>query len=183
MTSFSFAVESTCLAVLGSLLVYTVALMRSGRLSGSISVRWIIAELAASCAVLAWGRLPVIAFTSSLGDRELMVVLAVIFFGLIAFLMLDSLQRISDQANQLRRLTQEVALLRESVGRRADLADRRVDSHDVIAVPAPEKLAPEPLAITFMVMWIVACIAIYLVQGAGALPAAVSRLLTAAFRQ
>ncbi len=182
MTSFSFAVESTCLVVLGSLLVYTVALMRSGRLSGFISVRWIIAELAAICAVMVWGRLPVIAFTSSLGDRELMVVLAVIFFGLIAFLMLDSLQRISDQNNQLRRLNQELALLRESVGTRAAIPDRRSDSHDV-TVPAPKKLGPGPLAITAMVMWIVGCIAVYVIQGAGHLPAAVSRLLTAAFRQ
>lgn len=182
MTSFSFAVESTCLAVLGSLLVYTVALMRSGRLSGFISVRWIIAEVAAMCAVLAWGRLPVIAFTSSLGDRELMVVLAVIFFGLIAFLMLDSLQRISDQNSQLRRLTQELALLRESVGTRAAIAHRRLDEADVVT-PARGKAAPGPIAVTVMVMWIVACLAFYVIQGAGALPAAVSRLLTAAFGQ
>ena len=59
MRSFSFAVERTCLVVLGSLLVYTVALMRRGRLSAFISVRWIIAELAAVGAVMVWGRLPV----------------------------------------------------------------------------------------------------------------------------
>jgi len=183
MTSFSFAVESTCLVVLGSLLVYTVALMRSGRLSAFISVPWIISELAAICVVLVWGRLPMIAFTSSLGDRELLVVLAVMFFGLMVFLMLDSLQRISDQNNQLRRLNQEVALLRESVGASAAIAHRRLGSDDVVTVPAPKKLGPEPLAITVMVMWVVACIAVYVIQSSGDLPASVSRLLTAAFKQ
>src|SRR5262249_55443912 len=151
--------------------------------SAFISVRWIIAELAAIAVVLVWGRLPVITFTSSLGDRELMVVLAVIFFGLIAFLMLDSLQRISDQNSQLRRLNQEVALLRESVSGNTALAHHRLGSDDLATVPAPKKRAPEPLAITAMVMWIVACIVVYVIQSVGDLPAFASRLLTAAFKQ
>jgi hypothetical protein len=39
----------------------------------------------------------------------------VVFFALIAFLMLDSLARISTHTHQIKLLTQEVALLRERV--------------------------------------------------------------------
>ena len=183
MNAFSFAVESTCLVVLGSLFVYTVALIRSGRVSAFIAVRWIIVELVAICAVLIWGRLPLIAFTASLGDRELLVVLAVILFGLIAFLMLDNLQRISDQNSQLRRLNQEVALLRESVATGGPIAQRGLACDDMDTAPVPKNVAPEPLAVTVMVMWIAACIAVYVIQSNGDLPASVSRLLTAAFTQ
>lgn len=114
MTSFSFTVQSACLGVLALLLLYTLWLMRSGRLDAHVTVRWILAECAAILAVLLWGRLPFIAYTSALGDRELLVVLAVILFCLIAFLMLDCLSRISAQTHQIKRLTQELALLRES---------------------------------------------------------------------
>jgi hypothetical protein len=181
MTSFSFAVQSTCLVVLGSLVVYTVALMRSGRLSAFITVRWIIAETIAIAAVLVWGRLPVIAFTSSLGDRELLVILAVMFFGLITFLMLDSLQRISDHSGQLRRLTQEVALLHERLAATVG-TEFEATTPQNFASPLPRKRpGPEPFAITIMVMWIVGCVAVYLVQSAGSLPASVVRLLSAAY--
>ena len=60
-----------------------------------------------------WQWLPLFGFTSTLGDRELLMVLAVVFFALIAFLMLDSLVRISTHTHQIKLLSQEVALLRE----------------------------------------------------------------------
>lgn len=183
MTSFSFAVQSTCLVVLGSLLVYTVALMRSGRLSAFITVRWIIAEAAAVLAVLVWGRLPVIGFTSRLGDRELLVILAVLFFGLITFLMLDSLQRISDHSGQLRRLTQEVALLHARLAATAG-SDAGARTPEPLASPAPRKRrGPQPFAITVMVMWIVGCVTMYVVQSRGGLPASIVQLLSAAYLQ
>ena len=182
MTSFSFAVQSTCFVVLGSLLVYTVALMRSGRLSALISVRWIIAEMAAIGAVLVWGRLPMIAFTSSLNDRELLVVLAVMFFGLIAFLMLDSLQRISEHNGQLRRLTQEVALLREGLTARTSVESGTMAPACVAPAFDRNRTGPQPLAITIMVMWIVGCIAVYVIQ-TESLPASIVRLLSAAYQQ
>ena len=183
MTSFSFAVQSISLLVLGSLLIYTVALMRSGRLSAFISVRWIIVEAAAIVAVLVWGRLPLIAFTSSLGDRELLVVLAVLFFGMVAFLMLDSLQRISEHDGRLRRLTQELALLRERLAA-AGVADPIATvPADVAAVIRRTRMGPGPVAITAIVMWILGCTALYLIQAAGQLPDSVVRLLSASFRQ
>jgi hypothetical protein len=89
--------------------------MRTGRLNAHVTVRWILAECAAFLAVSLWQWLPLFGFTSTLGDRELLMVLAVVFFALIAFLMLDSLVRISTHTHQIKLLTQEVAMLRDSV--------------------------------------------------------------------
>lgn len=111
----SFTVQGVCLGVLALLLIYTLWLMRSGRLNAHVTVRWILAESAAFLAVLLWRWLPLFGFTSALGDRELLMVLAVVFFALITFLMLDSLVRISTHTHQIKLLTQEVALLRERV--------------------------------------------------------------------
>jgi hypothetical protein len=113
MMSSTFTVQGVCLGVLGLLLVYTLWLMRSGRLNAHVTVRWILAEGAALVAVTLWQWLPLFGFTSALGDRELLMVLAVVFFALVAFLMLDSLVRISTHTHQIKLLTQEVALLRE----------------------------------------------------------------------
>jgi Uncharacterized conserved protein (DUF2304) len=113
MMSSSFTVLGICLGVLALLFAYTLWLMRSGRLNAHVTVRWILAEGAAFVAVSLWQWLPVFGFTSTLGDRELLMVLAVVFFALIAFLMLDSLVRISTHTHQIKLLTQEVALLRE----------------------------------------------------------------------
>jgi hypothetical protein len=187
MTSFSFGVQSTCVVVLVALLIYTLALMRSDRLSAHVTVRWVLAEIAAIGAVLLWGRLPVIAYTSSLGDRELLVILAVLFFALIAFLMLDSLQRISTQAAQIRRLTQELALFAAS-----QPADRRIDR--VTAVPdrsadAPIRLESESrspagvFAQVLLTLWLIACLGLYVMQGVGLLPEPMLRLLSAGYRQ
>ena len=112
MMSSTFTVLGICLGVLAMLFAYTLWLMRSGRLNAHVTVRWILAEGAAFVAVSLWQWLPLFGFTSTLGDRELLMVLAVVFFALIAFLMLDSLVRISTHTHQIKLLTQEVALLR-----------------------------------------------------------------------
>ncbi len=113
MTTFSFTVQSVCLGALALLFGYTLWLLRSGRLSAHVTVRWVLAESAAFLAVLLWRWLPMFSYTSGLGDRELLVVLAVIFFAFIAFLILDCLVRISTHTRQIKLLTQELALLRE----------------------------------------------------------------------
>lgn len=115
MMSSSFTVLGICLGVLALLFIYTLWLMRSGRLNAHVTVRWILAEGAAFLAVSLWQWLPMFGFTSTLGDRELLMVLAVVFFALVAFLMLDSLARISSHTHQIKLLTQELALLREHV--------------------------------------------------------------------
>jgi hypothetical protein len=96
------------------LLGYTIWQLRSRRLDAHVTVRWILAESAAIVAVLLWRWLPLFKITSSLGDRELLMVLTVIFFALIAFLMIDSVTRISTHTRQIKQLTQELALLRAS---------------------------------------------------------------------
>ena len=184
MTSFSLGVESVSLVVLGSLLTYTIALIRTKRLSAHIAVRWVLAEVGAIGAVLLWGRLPVIAYTSVLGDRELLVVLAVLFFGLIAFLMLDSLQRISAQSAQLRRLAQELALLQA----RAGSPPVTVASEDAVASANTHSVEaawtrPGPFATLIVATWIIVCVMLYVVEAEGRLPEGIVRLLTAAFRQ
>lgn len=115
MMSSSFTVQSICLGVLALLFIYTLWLMRSGRLNAHVTVRWILAEGAAFIAVLLWQWLSLIGVTSTMGDRELLMVLAVVFFALISFLMLDSLMRISTHTHQIKLLTQELAILRNSV--------------------------------------------------------------------
>lgn len=112
MSSFSTAVQGASLLSLAGLLLYTFWLMRAGRLSAHLTVRWMLAEGVAILGVVVWSWLPFFSFTSGLNDRELLVVLAVLLFVLIAFLMLDSLARISTHTHQIKRLTQEVALLR-----------------------------------------------------------------------
>lgn len=109
--SASITVLGICLGVLALLFIYTLWLMRSGRLNAHVTVRWILAEGAAFVAVSLWQWLPLFGFTSTLGDRELLMVLAVVFFSLVAFLMLDSLVRISTHTHQIKLITQEVALL------------------------------------------------------------------------
>jgi hypothetical protein len=158
--------------------------MRSGRLDAHVTVRWILAECAAILAVLLWGRLPFITYTSVLGDRELLVVLAVIFFGLVAFLMLDCLARISTHTYQIKRLTQELALLRESTRKqsnsallRDDLAPQRND----IASGGERKR--DAMRDALLAIWIVACICIYLLQIKGLYPSFLVRFFTANYLQ
>lgn len=115
MMSSSLTVQGICLSVLALLIIYTLWLMRSERLDAHVTVRWVLAEGAAFIAILSWQWLPLFGFTSALGDRELLMILAVIFFALIAFLMLDSLARISTHTHQVKLLTQEIALLREHI--------------------------------------------------------------------
>lgn len=113
MTTFSFTVQSVCLGGLALLFGYTLWLMRTGRLNAQVTVRWVLAEIAAILAVLLWRWLPLIGITSTLVDRELLVILAVVFFVFIAFLILDCLVRISTHTRQIKLLTQELALLQE----------------------------------------------------------------------
>ena len=114
MTTFSIAVQTVCLGGLALLIGYTMWLMRTGRLNAHVTVRWVLAEGAALLAVLLWRWLPLFSVTSTMGDRELLVILAVVFFVFIAFLILDCLVRISTHTRQIKVLTQELALLRVS---------------------------------------------------------------------
>jgi len=169
VTSFSTAVQAASLLSLAGLLLYTFWLMRAGRLSAHLTVRWMLAEGAAILGVLVWSWLPFFSFTSGLNDRELLVILAVLLFVLIAFLMLDSLARISTHTHQIKRLTQEVALLRAaSAGAGLDLP-----AATMVAVPMPLPAGPRPDggargAITWpqrlALLWIAACVTYFVLE-------------------
>lgn len=115
-----WSLSNICLEMLAALLVYTIWQLRTRRLDPHVTVHWILAELAAMAALLLWKWLPIFKLTSALDDRALLMVLTVVFFTLIAFLMIDSLTRISTHTRQIKLLTQELALLRASVENRAD---------------------------------------------------------------
>jgi type VI protein secretion system component VasK len=179
MTFFSFTVQSACLGVLALLLLYTLWLMRSGRLDAHVTVRWILAECAAILAVLLWGRLPFIAYTSALGDRELLVVLAVILFCLIAFLMLDCLSRISAQTHQIKRLTQELALLRESAEANQSVPPVESRNHRGTGSVRKSNTKGNSVRDVLIAIWILACICLYLLEIRGPYPSFLTRFFTA----
>jgi hypothetical protein len=193
MTRFSLGVQLVCLGALGSLLVYTLALVRVGRLTARVTVSWILADLIAIAAILLWGRLPVIAYTSALGDRELLLVLAVLFFSYVAYLMLDSLQRISAQSAQIARLAQQMALLQESL-----TAAPRRESQDVpprpttTTTPGPasqgdRSITPPreagPLAQLLLAAWLIICFGTYVIQEYSHLPFWLHTLLLAGYKE
>ena len=197
MTRFSWGVQLVCLGALGALLVYTLALVRVGRLTARVTVSWILADLIAIAAILLWGRLPVIAYTSALGDRELLLVLAVLFFTYVAYLMLDSLQRISAQSAQIARLAQQMALMQEAAtaaGRR-DAGDSP-GARPASAGPLPAATTarprgeaaepghgPGPAGQIVIAAWIVLCFATYLYQEYGHFPLWLHNLLVANYKE
>ncbi len=169
MTSFSLIVRGICVGFLGILVFYTLHLLRSGRLNAHITVRWLLAEVFAIFMVLLWGMLPLISYTSALTDREMLVILAVIFFGLISFLILDSLVRISMHTKQIKVLIQELALLRENMEssgiltvkqRVFDLNKSENQANNVV----PESNNVKGYLQVIFAIWIILCIFIYLIQ-------------------
>ena len=109
---FSASVLLVSLSTLFVLLFYTLWLLRAGKLTPHVTVRWMLVECLTMLAILLWGYLPFIRVTRTLDDRELLLVLAVIFVAVAAYLLLESMVLISGHTNQIRRLTQELALLR-----------------------------------------------------------------------
>lgn len=200
MTRFSWGVQLVCLAALGSLLVYTLALVRVGRLTARVTVSWILADLIAIAAILLWGRLPVITYTSALGDRELLLVLAVLFFSYVAYLMLDSLQRISAHSAQIAHLTQQVALMQEAATGSGDRAPGAASGPRAAPPATPATTAdgaagsvavadavpahgPGPVGRIVLAAWIVLCFATYLVQEYGRFPSWLQNLLIANYKE
>jgi hypothetical protein len=110
--SFSTTVQSICLGALALLMLYTLWLSRYKGLEAHIAVRWILIECVAILAVVLWRWLPFLAYTSGLQDRELLLILTVLFFVFVAFFVLGTLIRISMHSRQIKQLTQELALVR-----------------------------------------------------------------------
>ena len=130
--------------------------------------------------------LPVISYTSRLNDREMLVILAVIFFGLISFLILDALSRISTHTRQLKVLTQEVALLRENIAAsgKIDLAHRPIEPIDrddsgILKGQACSMLKGYQQAM--LALWIVLCLGIYIMQMYPSYPLFLKRFFSAKY--
>lgn len=185
-------VRTLSIALMCGLVAYTLWLLRSERLSAHIAVRWVLAECIAMAAFLLWQWLPLFRYTSSIGDRELLMVLAVIFFVLVTFLMLDSLVRISAQNLQIKRLAQEFALLQDRFERAHPQADKPTGaSQPSPPLHDPPRLddAARPDGGTVMSRivavglsaWLLACVGTFVWQLQPSFPAAFSRLLTAQY--
>jgi hypothetical protein len=192
MTGFSWGVQLVCLGALGALLVYTLALVRLGRLSARVTVSWILADLVAIAAILLWGRLPVFAYTSTLGDRELLVVLAVLLFAYVSRLMLDSLERISVQSTQITRLAQQLALLQESMPappvstpttEESLAAPTRDTPYVRRIVPPRPPLRPGLVGQIALAAWLVLCFGLYVAEAYGRLPPWLLDRLGAVYKQ
>jgi len=190
MTSFSIIVRSTCVGFLTLLLFYTLHLLRSGRLNAHISVRWLLAEFTAILMVLLWGMLPLISYTSVLTDREMLVILAVIFFGLISFLILDSLVRISLHTRQIKVLTQEMALLKENVEPygKIKLLHESIVLSDVENKKINSKLENPGVVIKgfkliILTLWIIMCLSMYLFQMHKSYPEFLKKFFTANYQE
>jgi hypothetical protein len=111
MTSFSFLLL-VCIGLFFTSLLYIFWLLRSGKIISPIAVKWIFLDIIAIIVILGWGRLPFIRFTRGLSDREMLVLLACIFFVFLSLVILECMILISKQTNQIRHLAQELALLK-----------------------------------------------------------------------
>ncbi len=112
-------------ALIQFVLVYTVHLVRAGRISAHLAVSWVATELLL-LVVLAVDNLR--SFTKTiLGDGGAPYSLLLIGALWVIFLMLESLSRISVQANKLKNLTQEHALLQERLERLERASSNRTD--------------------------------------------------------
>ena len=117
MSTFAGDIQIVCLGTLTLLLIYTLWLSRYRGLDGHLAVRWLLIQGTALLTILFWRWLPFFSVTSSLQDRELLLMITVGLFAFGIFLMLDLLVRSSRQSAQIKTLTQELAIQRERIDR------------------------------------------------------------------
>lgn len=185
MNSFSLSVLGVSLTVLMVLLGYTLFLLRTRRISPHLAVRWILTEGIVITAVLLWGRLPLLKYTTQIGDRALLVILAVVFFGFVVYLILECLVQISIHTNQIKRLTQEVALLRAELQNNDPvvLMDSNVDAAaPTVPAASTQKTKPSRLAIVCGI-WICLCMGLYFYLGHPNFPGWLTAFFTAQYKE
>ena len=115
MSTFAADIQIVCLGSLSLLIVYTLWLSRYRGLDGHLTVRWLLLLGGALLTIIFWRWLPFFNLTSSLQERELLLMITVLLFAFVVFLMLDLLVRNSRQAAQIKRLTQELAIQRARI--------------------------------------------------------------------
>jgi len=117
MSTFAGDIQVVCLGTLTLLIIYTLWLSRYRGLDGHLAVRWLLIQGGALLTIMFWRWLPLFSVTSSLQDRELLLMVTVLLFAFVIFLALDLLVRNSRQSAQIKRLTQELAIQRERIDR------------------------------------------------------------------
>ena len=105
------------LAVLGLLIlfIYTVYLIKVGRLSAHLAVSWVMTELFLLAIISFKGSATLI--TSLVGEKNFYSTALLLIVGWIITLMLDTLTRVSELTHKNRASIQESAILRERVDR------------------------------------------------------------------
>jgi hypothetical protein len=98
-----------------ALFIYTVYLVRIGRLSADLAVSWIVTE--AVLIVLLGVRQLSLWIFQLIGEMNFYFVMLFLVIGWIITLMLDTLVRVSQVTNKARAIAQEHALLAEKTER------------------------------------------------------------------
>lgn len=105
--------------------IYTLYLVRSGRISAHMAISWVIAEVAFLVVMFFDGiRSSAKAFLGGDGAPYSLFLLGAVW---IVFLMLESLTRISSLTGKLKEVNQELALARERLDRAEEIT-RRVEA-------------------------------------------------------
>jgi hypothetical protein len=95
------------------ILLHTLHLVRSNRLSAHLAISWIVTEVAfLLLCIFDW---PLELARSFFGEGNTLIGAFLLGIAWMVFLMLDSLTRISTVTGKLKEVNQELALLRERV--------------------------------------------------------------------
>lgn len=157
MSSFAGDIQIVCLGTLALLALYTLSLARYRGLDGHLTVRWLLTLGAAFLTIVFWRWLPFFSITSSLQERELLLMVTVLMFAFVIFLMLDLLVRSSRQSGQIKRLTQELAIQRARLDAIAP-EKSYVEQPSVAIGPSQDKVGKTGKASIVASLWILLCI-------------------------
>jgi hypothetical protein len=187
MTSFAGDIQIVCLGALTLLVLYTLWLSRYRGLDGHLTVRWLLLEGAAWLTIIFWRWLPFFSVTSSLQDRELLLMVTVLLFAFVIFLMLDLLVRSSRQSAQIKRLTQELAIQRARIDAIAPEQMLPDGPAPVAAVEARRTARTMSKVQILACIWIMLCIGFSIFDtfeyGRPAYPSSFMRILSATYLQ
>lgn len=183
MSQFQTDIQIVCLGTLGLLILYTLWLSRYRGLNSHLAVRWLLVQGTALLTIVFWQWLPLFTATSSMQDRELLLMVTVVMFAFVVFLMLDLLVRASRHSTEIKRLTQELAIQRERIDR---LAPVEKSAENPGFPPSPEvRPTGKPGRATIACIWIAACVGFFLAEtfiyDSDVYPKALRKFFTAAY--
>ncbi len=116
-----FPVRIIALIFLGLIFIYTLFLIRVGKLSATLIVSWIMTEILLIIIVAIKPISDLI--ISWFGIQNLYIMITFFIVGWIILLMLNTLTRVSDLTNKIRLVVQENAMLRQ----RVEQLEKRID--------------------------------------------------------